>query len=35
VAQAWVGVDFEYREADGWVCLVGTASTRGEEASHG
>jgi len=35
VAEAWVGVDFEHREADGWVCLVGTASTQVEEASHG
>ena len=35
VAQAWVGVDFEHREADGWVCLVGTASAQGEEAGHG
>ena len=35
VAEAWVGVDFEHREADGWVCLVGTASARVEEASHG
>jgi ribosomal protein L11 methyltransferase len=35
VAQAWVGVDFEYREADGGVCLMGPASAQGEEVSHG
>ena len=35
VAEAWVGVEFEHREADGWVCLVGTASVHGEEVSHG